>query len=62
MAEKIQPSTRQDDSLLDGQGKLDVAKVVTRIAVAWLRNPRNKIPAETVPELLRRIHEGLASL
>ena len=62
MAEKKRPQFREDDDLLSEQVSLDTAKVVTRIAVAWLSNPRNHIPAETVPALLRRIHEGLASL
>ena len=61
MAEKVHPGARGDDQLLSDDGNLKAAEVVTRIAVAWLRNPRNKIPAATVPELLRRIHEGLAS-
>lgn len=62
MAERMPLSLRQGGNLPSEQGSTKAAEAVTRIAVAWLSNSRNKIPAAAVPELLRRIHEGLASL
>lgn len=37
-------------------------ELVTRVAVAWLNNPRHKIAADKVPILVERICAGFATL
>ncbi|MBM7407078.1 MULTISPECIES: hypothetical protein [Sphingomonas] len=35
---------------------------VTKIAVAWLKNPSHQIAAEDLPSLLQHIHQGVAAV
>ena len=44
------------------QDRPDIFGLLTRIAVAWLNNPRHQLAVDEVPILIERIHEGLAGV
>ncbi|MCG7349808.1 hypothetical protein [Sphingomonas sp. ACRSK] len=50
----------RDDSM--SQDRPDIFGLLTRIAVAWLNNPKHQLPADEVPTLIEQIHKGLAAV